>query len=266
MKKLILPALIAISATSTVLADVYSYEIDGAATRVDVEDVETDVLGLGGTYYFSGVDDSKGPLAEAAFLHQASSLSLSYDKSEIDDLGADVDITFIGVAGRFVNKDSGLILEAGYATVELEYDLFSEDDDIVSVGIGGYLDNVTAITVRYSSNDGDDGISLDYQRVHTLESGRILNVEASLSHTDINDSSDVTDFQYGVDFFFSNRFSVGGSVGYIWSDIDDALQYGVEAEYFFTNNIAVSAAFNRIDFDNADIEADTLQIGVRGRF
>ncbi len=33
--------------------------------------------GLQGTYYFKDVDSSKGPLAEAAFLNQASNVSVS---------------------------------------------------------------------------------------------------------------------------------------------------------------------------------------------
>ena len=47
--------------------------------------------GVQGTYYLKDVDSSKGPLAEAAFLNQASNVSVAYNYGELGSNGVDVE-------------------------------------------------------------------------------------------------------------------------------------------------------------------------------
>lgn len=56
----------------------YSFEVDAQYSEVDESDYETEAWIGAGRYYFQPVDDSGGPLAEAAFLSQSSFVELGY--------------------------------------------------------------------------------------------------------------------------------------------------------------------------------------------
>ncbi len=77
MKKLGLASALLLAMTG---AHAYQTEIKGQAEYFD-DSLNNDNFtgGVQGTYYFKNVDSSKGPLAEAAFLNQASSISAAYN-------------------------------------------------------------------------------------------------------------------------------------------------------------------------------------------
>ena len=69
-------------------------KLQGQSEYIDASDANDKDFtgGLQGTFYFKDVDSSKGPLAEAAFLNQASNVSLAYNYAE---LGSADDSDFI---------------------------------------------------------------------------------------------------------------------------------------------------------------------------
>ncbi len=80
MKKLGLATALLLAMTGT---QAYQFEVQGQSEFIDNTVNEQDFTGaVQGTYYFNNVDASKGPLAEAAFLNQASNVSAAYTYGE----------------------------------------------------------------------------------------------------------------------------------------------------------------------------------------
>ena len=66
-------------------AQAYQFEVQGQSEFIDNTVNDKDFTGaVQGTYYFKDVDASKGPLAEAAFINQASNVSAAYTYGEYD--------------------------------------------------------------------------------------------------------------------------------------------------------------------------------------
>ena len=94
-KKTALVAGIALAMSATAQAE-YQWEL-GAAYATGEFDIgdqnpDNDVISGYGSYFINAVDDTKGPLAEAAFLDRASSISIlarnaNIDGDAIKDLG-----------------------------------------------------------------------------------------------------------------------------------------------------------------------------------
>ena len=87
MKKLGLATALVLAMTG---AHAYQFEIQGQSEALDSNDENRDynnfTVGGQATYYFNNVDASKGPLAEAAFLNQASNVAVGYNFANLDDV------------------------------------------------------------------------------------------------------------------------------------------------------------------------------------
>src|SRR5574344_447371 len=82
MKKLGLATALLLAMTG---AQAYQFEVQGQSEYIDNTVNDKNFTGaVQGTYYFKNVDATKGPLAEAAFLNQASNFSLAYNYGEYD--------------------------------------------------------------------------------------------------------------------------------------------------------------------------------------
>ncbi|WP_291359543.1 porin Omp33-36, partial [Acinetobacter sp. UBA3025] len=80
MKKLGLATALLLAMTG---AQAYQFEVQGQSEYIDNTANDKDFTGaVQGTYYFKDVDASKGPLAEAAFINQASNVSAAYTYGE----------------------------------------------------------------------------------------------------------------------------------------------------------------------------------------
>lgn len=81
MKYLNLTTLLLLSVTT---AQAYQVEITNKIEYYDAELNDGNINGsISGTYYFNELNNTKGPLAEAAFLNQASNVSLAYNYGQI---------------------------------------------------------------------------------------------------------------------------------------------------------------------------------------
>lgn len=87
VKKLYLASALLLAATGV---QAYQVELQGNVGYYDADLNDGNYnVGVQGTYYFQNLDTSKGPLAEAAFLNQASSVSLGYSFGQ---LTADINV------------------------------------------------------------------------------------------------------------------------------------------------------------------------------
>ncbi|TCB49336.1 carbapenem susceptibility porin CarO [Acinetobacter sp. ANC 4779] len=81
MKKLGLATALLLAMTG---AHAYQAEVQGTVGYYDAELNDGNYnVGAQGTYYFNDIDTSKGPLAEAAFLNQATSISAGYNFGQL---------------------------------------------------------------------------------------------------------------------------------------------------------------------------------------
>ena len=111
MKKLGLATALLLAMTG---AHAYQVEVQGQSEFIDAKsDNDKDFTGAAqGTYYFKNVDSSKGPLAEAAFLNQASNVSVAYSFSKLSGdevptektnaFGAKVKLTFQHLTYQYI--------------------------------------------------------------------------------------------------------------------------------------------------------------------
>ena len=85
MKKLGLATALVLAMTG---AHAYQIEVQGQTealdSNADNRDFNNYSVGGQATYYFKNVDASKGPLAEAAFISQASNVALAYNFANLD--------------------------------------------------------------------------------------------------------------------------------------------------------------------------------------
>ena len=107
MKKLTLStALLAALAVSST-AQAYQFELNGGAeyahiiTHVNHDNTEAAGVGGSATIYLKDVDSKKGPLAEAAFVNQASSVTGGYSYLQGDSSTGDVKAHVLSAGGEF---------------------------------------------------------------------------------------------------------------------------------------------------------------------
>lgn len=137
---------------------------------------ERDELAVFGRWYFDGLSDERGPLAQAAFVDRASSVGLAYSRAESSARGqfftvgsgapadfdfGDFDTDTLALDLRYVQKDSGW-----FGLAALDYREFSgpvsSDATALSLGVGKYLFDTTALTVSISRPDIDESDPTEY--------------------------------------------------------------------------------------------------------
>lgn len=265
MKKLLIPAALAALSMQAV-ADSYQVELLGQYIDNEIGSLETDILVAGGTFYIEAVDDSKGPLAEAAFLNKASSISVAYTDIEMEQGPFEAEGDSWALGGRAV-VGSGFIIDAAYSSGDIE----GFDIKAFTLGGGMYLSDSASLVLSYTNIDDDffgetDIVDLDYKNLLTLGNGANMNIDATLGYSDPDAGDSVVNVGLGADYYINSQLSLGGSLGFISSDDTDAWSYGVRAEYFFNSHVAIAAAYDVIDFDDFSDDDETLTLSLTGRF
>jgi hypothetical protein len=270
MKKLLVATAVAAISTSAVAND-YRFEVDASYLNDEIsKNVDLATYLVGGTFYLAPVDDSGAPKAEAAFLEQASSISIGWGRTNLEIDGTDFDPKFDEdgdvwtVSGRYVTE-SGIILGLSYATTEID----DIDIDALGIDLGYYLSDTSSLTLSYLTTDvddldsEDDTWSLGYKALYNNRFG----LETDLVYIDPEYGEDAYGINGALDYYFNENFSLGGVLGYVSSDDDysEAVVYGINAEYFFNSNIALNAGYVVTSPDKGD-DNEVWSIGLIGRF
>lgn len=221
-----------------------SYEIGPAKADLDS-------ITVVGSLYFDAVDTSKGPLAEAVFLDQASGISASF--SDVDDPGDNA----YSLSGRFVTSNS-MIIEASYVDDEF-------DTQTYGIGIGTYITDKSDIVVSYATNDDldFDVLAADYHSLMSLSGGASLSYSVVVEYIDSSDDSGFGvggDVTYYMDQYLG--FGVYGSTREI--NDSDVTTFGFQGSYFISPDFYVIAFVQNIDFDGP--EQDSIGVGAFLRF
>lgn len=222
MKKSIVPAMLSMLALPA-LAGSYQFELAGTYNNIDIEGIDTDTYGLIGAFYFNRVDDSVGPIAEAAFLNKASSLNLGYATSKTDVGPFNIDGDAWQFGGRGVFGEQG-ILQGSYTKADVE----GFNTDTFNIGGGAYLDDHSTLLVSYrfvedEFDNTDHGLALDYKNVMPLQGDTALNIEAGIGFINTDLGDDVFSITGLLDYYFNPKFSLGGGLGYASAGLPKAM-------------------------------------------
>jgi hypothetical protein len=271
-------ALAAALTASFGVAHAYQAEINAGYEKTDMDyDIDGDLFFVNGKYYLNDVSTKNAPLAEAAFLNKASSISLGYTNGSVDTnveyLGVDVngeyEVQSYGVSGEFFipesqfyvagslnqtkfkitasalgysaeesDKTTGYTLEAGYLPV---------DGLLVAVGLSkesldpvlyGNRGYITSMTYA-SAADEDNTVSLRAKYVSQI-GNYFTNFEG------VSYFGDETAYGLGADLYIDQTLSVGVSFADSTEEDSDTI-FGLRAQKFLTPALAVGVNYTTTD-------------------
>ena len=290
MKKLGLATALLLAMTG---AQAYQFEVQGQSEYVDTTANDKNFTGaVQGTYYYKNVDASKGPLAEAAFLNQASNVSLAYNYGKYDDATSDLVSHTYGVKGeaylptKFVpayasasynhtltdgksgqadgNGDRyaielgavvvpNFLVAVGYTSVVDQYSL--DSFGIMSNGIAKAAGESATIA------DDQDAITARVKYVGAIDGTNMaIGFESGLIY------GESTAYQLKTDLYLNPQLSVGAS--YAESSYDNILPnkaWGANVNYFITPAVAVGASYVNANAEKGSV-LDTQTVGLNAKF
>ncbi|WP_213686529.1 porin Omp33-36 [Acinetobacter sp. WY4] len=295
MKKLGLATALLLAMTG---AQAYQFEVQGQSEFIDNTANEQDFTGaVQGTYYFNNVDASKGPLAEAAFLNQASNVSAAYTYGEDGQEFGDrtVHHTF-GVKGEAYIPTN---VVPAYASASYSHTIADNkagdvdgNGDRYALELGALLIPNFLVAVGYTSvadQTSYDAFNMFNNGVAkaALESGTINEdqdaITARTKYVGAIDGTNMsigfesglvygedTAYNLGTTLFLNPQLSVGAS--YMESSFAGSPDkaWGANVNYFITPAVAVGATYVNANYEanlaqNSQV-SDTQTIGVNAKF
>jgi hypothetical protein len=295
MKKLGLATALLLAMTG---AQAYQFEVQGQSEYIDNTVNQKNFTGaVQGTYYFKNVDASKGPLAEAAFLNQASNVALAYNYGEYDEAGLDiVSHTYGAKAEAYIpTKFVPAYASASYSHTINDSKNANETDDngdryalelgavvapnfLVAVGYTSVADQTSYDAFNIVSNgvakaalesetidDKADAITARTKYVGAIDGTNMsIGFETGLVY------GEDTAYNLGTTLYLNPALSVGAS--YMESNYAGSPDkaWGANVNYFITPAVAVGASYVNANYEanlaqNAQVR-DTQTVGVNAKF
>lgn len=237
-----LVALLSLAAAPAVgLADDYRWEVRGSFDRAWDSGLlfsDSDSLALSGTWYFAPVDIDDVPLAEAAFLGRASSLSAAAARFEVLDEHLNAQSARVGyyIPGNWFYAAVGVSRSEYFTALNSSF-VLKERDTRWNGTLGITPVNGLRITTDFGEDDYEPNVTARY--VGKLPNDHFYAGSVNFVDADFGDTSFGLDFDYYLD----ETASLG--VGYQ----DDFLQtWELRAEKFFAKSWAVGASAYTNDF------------------
>lgn len=255
----------------------FQFEVGGAYAKGELTtgngaDADQDIFSLGGFYHLESVDTSKGPLSEAAFIDRSSDVGLLYTFGEVDfNNGGDSDINNLSVAGRFVDKQSGWLVELGYDFDEADSDAINgADSDAYTLRGGKYIAENTTVIFGWTYTEDDnnaesDEYSLQFAHLQQLSQGA-LKLEAAVGLVESNFADDVDLYSIGGTYYVNNTLGFGGEFSRLDSNEAEVNQWTVFSELWVTEQVGITLAYTEVEEDDSDAESDAIILAVVGRF
>ncbi|ATO18963.1 carbapenem susceptibility porin CarO [Acinetobacter sp. LoGeW2-3] len=296
MKKLGLATALLLAMTG---AQAYQFEVQGQSEFIDNTANDKNFTGaVQGTYYFKDVDTTKGPLAEAAFLNQASNVSASYTYGEYD-VDADNNQNFTshtyGVKGEAYvpTKVVPAYASASYSHTKfdgkggqkdgngdryaLELGAFATPNFLVAVGYTSVADQ-TSYDAFNMFNNGvakaaieSDTIAEDQDAItaRTKYVGGIDGTNMAIGFESGLVYGEDTAYNLGTTLYVTPKLGVG--VSYMESSFAGSPDkaYGANVNYFVTPAVSVGASYVNANFERSEateIARDTQTVGLNAKF
>ena len=289
MKKLGLATALLLAMTG---AQAYQFEVQGQSEYIDNTVNEKNFTGaVQGTYYLKNVDSSKGPLAEAAFLNQASNVSLAYNYGEYDVGTADfISHTFGAKAEAYVpTKFVPAYASASYShtITDNKNGLADDNGDRFALELGavvapnflvalGYtnvanqvsydafniLNNGVAQAALESATIGQDQDAITARAKYV---GAIDGTNMSIAFESGIVYGDNTAYQLKTDLYLNPQLSVGASYAESSFAGSPDSAWGANVNYFITPAVAVGASYVNANAEKGS-NLDTETVGVNAKF
>ena len=290
MKKLGLATALLLAITG---AQAYQFEVQGQSEYIDNTVNDKNFTGaVQGTYYFKNVDATKGSLAEAAFLNQASNFSLAYNYGEYDVDAVDEDFAS-HVYGAKAEAYVPTQLVPVYASAAYSHTITdgkggqdNDNGDRYALELGAVVAPNFLVAVGYTSvadQDSYDAFKILANGVAkaALESDTIdQDQDAITARTKYVGAIDGTNMAVGfeaglvygedtmynlkTDLYLTPALSVGAS--YVETSADAVVDsaWGANVNYFITPAVAVGASY--VNANAVGVARDTQTVGVNAKF
>ncbi|MDO7198214.1 porin Omp33-36 [Acinetobacter pittii] len=291
MKKLGLATAVLLAMTG---AHAYQFEVQGQSEYVDTTANDKNFTGTAqGTYYLKNVDASKGPLAEAAFLNQASNVSVAYNYIKYDEKDTvNVESHTYGVKGEAYlptpylpvyasasynhtindykdgeSDDNGdrYALEAGAMLlpnflVAVGYTSVADQESLDAFGVNKY-GIVKAVGESAAIADKQDAVT-----ARTKYVGNIDGTNMAIGFEAFGVFAEDNAYGMKTDLFVTPKLSVGASFADV-SAFDSGYDHvwGGHTQYFITPAVAVGADFVKANAKDGN-QRDTQTIGLNAKF
>ena len=295
MKKLGLATALLLAMTG---AQAYQFEVQGQAEYIDTTANDKDFTGgLQGTYYLKNVDSTKGPLAEAAFLNQASNVSVAYNYGEVGSQGDDIVAHNYGIkAEAYVpTKVVPVYASASYSHTildsknennadnngdryALEVGALPTQNFLVAVGYTSVADQaavdafnvmgngvVKAVAEAETISQDQDAITARAKYVGAIDGTNMaVGFESGIIY------GEDTAYQLKTDLFVTPKLSVGASYAESSFEGTPDSAWGANVNYFITPAVAVGASYVNANYEAEKGQVlnfgDTQTVGVNAKF
>ena len=289
MKKLGLATALVLAMTG---AHAYQFEVQGQSEFLDTKQNDKDFTGAGQiSYFLKDVDTSKGPLAEAAFLNQASNVSVAYSfaKESGDEIPTRKNESY-GAKGEAYIPTPYLPVytSASYSHSQTKIDGKKDNGDryalevgtmlapnfLVAVGYTNIADQVAidansvlargiAKSVAESKTIGQDqdAVTARTKYVGNIDGTNMaVGFEAGLVY------GDDTAYELKTDLYVTPKLSVGASYAESsYANTPDSA-WGANVNYFITPAVAVGASYVNANAVNANLDTQTVGLNAKFRF
>ncbi|MCU7933267.1 MAG: putative porin [Candidatus Thiodiazotropha sp. (ex Dulcina madagascariensis)] len=259
-----------------------SYQTEFEFVYIDIEEVSA--VDAEAKIYFSPIDTSKGPLAEAGFLSRGSYVQFGYADitQEVGNKDVDGDLKLFEFTYHIPN--SKFFFGANYFTTDLEFSSIGAPSDstkdAITPYIGIYLDDASTSAVWFeylsdttSSPFGAPDTDSEAYTLHAKKifdiGGNALNIAGSVTRSNIDDNAG-TEFSrsiFGVnaDYYFNDKISLG--IGLRNNEFLDVTQTGatvsVNTRLFLSNMLSLSVIAEKYTADEPnDSDSDTVRVAL----
>ena len=233
-------------------------------------DVDYDGFAVSGEVFLAPVTCDNGPLKEAAFLSQASSIGAGYAQIEADD---DVETDAWNLFARIIANS--WVIEGEVTQFEEDAEFVDTEIDSLRVSVGRYLADATQILFTYETAEFEnladvDRFSVDVKSVVSLENGQSFTAQALVglvsTDTEFGDDDDGFDIELLGDWYFNNQFSIGAELAFADRDsVGSLFNWQVNSTYFFSERISLELAYQDFDDDALSVFGDQFTVEFKYR-
>ncbi|WP_018693416.1 putative porin [Algicola sagamiensis] len=253
-------------------------EINGHISKAEHDKSidNTDSVKLDATYFFKGLDTSKGPRKEAAFLSRSSSVEILANISRQDAVQEELNRDTYATEFTY-HFDAPFYLAAGYANHNYEKKVAGQsaetDVEHFSFTAGHYINDnwaayITLVEANYEKQEHDTSWIFGLKAVLPVSDSQWIAFNTEYANLNTGGSIDDThSFDVNAEYFLNRDFSVALGVEFAGEDefSTDSEEYQLASTYYFNSQFALTADFSTGHIEDGDNE-NTFGLGAQVRF
>jgi len=254
----------------------------------DDDNIEYKIYGVNAAVYFSKVDTTGHPLAEAAFLERIGSIEVIAGKEEFkEDTNVEADGPLYGVGATFMNPKLPIAFQASFITSKLEFDSPSDGDatkDLYEFGFGYFITDRLIARLIYGYSEIEQPIpgtnitteynnyELSAKYVKVLVDGTAFNIEGGLVLRQFDEGAEDgsnTIFKVLCDYYINQKVSIGAGFEINTGDYkdDEGKAFAMDFKAFVLPRISINAGYEKfLAYNDEGADKESLQVTLSARF